>query len=106
VAVMKPAPTAHNLVEVDMAEETSRRGMLFAGAGLGALGLGTALTAPYEAAAKAAEITMPPASEAVAKFRLTVPAAALNDLRARLPQPAGRRKRRSTTGPKACPWRR
>jgi pimeloyl-ACP methyl ester carboxylesterase len=71
-------------VEVDMAEETSRRGMLFAGAGLGALGLGTALTAPHEAAAKAAEITMPPASEAVAKFRLAVPAAALNDLRARL----------------------
>jgi epoxide hydrolase len=71
-------------VEVDMAEETSRRGMLFAGAGLGALGLGTALTAPHEAAAKAAEITMPPASEAVVKFRLAVPAAALNDLRARL----------------------
>ena len=67
-----------------MTEETSRRGVFLAAAGLGAVGLGAALATPGEAAAKGAEITLPPASEAVAKFRLAIPAAALVDLRARL----------------------
>jgi epoxide hydrolase len=71
-------------MEVNMTEETSRRGVLLAAAGLGAVGLGTALATPGEAAAKGAEITLPPASEAVEKFRLAIPAAALVDLRARL----------------------
>jgi epoxide hydrolase len=70
-------------VKVNMTEETSRRGVL-AAAGLGAVGLGAALATPGEAAAKGAEITLPPASEAVAKFRLAIPAAALVDLRGRL----------------------
>ena len=65
-------------------ESTSRRGVLLAAAGLGAVGLGTALTDPRAAEAKTAAITVPPVSEAVAKFRLAVPAAALDDLRARL----------------------
>jgi len=72
------------LMEVNMTEETSRRGVFLAAAGLGAVGLGAALATPGEAAAKGAEITLPPASEAVAKFRLAIPAAALVDLRARL----------------------
>jgi pimeloyl-ACP methyl ester carboxylesterase len=71
-------------MEVNMTEETSRRGVFLAAAGLGAVGLGAALATPGEAAAKGAEITLPPASEAVAKFRLAIPAAALVDLRARL----------------------
>jgi pimeloyl-ACP methyl ester carboxylesterase len=65
-------------------ESTSRRGVLLAAAGLGAAGLGMALADPREAEAKATEITVPPASEAVAEFRLAIPAAALEDLRARL----------------------
>ena len=65
-------------------EATSRRGMLLAAAGPGAVGLRTALADPRKAEAKATEITVPPASEAVAEFRLAVPAAALDDLRARL----------------------
>jgi epoxide hydrolase len=71
-------------MEVNMTEETSRRGVFLAAAGLGAVGLGAALATPGEAAAKGAEITLPPASEAVAKFRLAIPADALLDLRARL----------------------
>src|SRR5258707_3116731 len=71
-------------MEVNMTEEPSRRGVFPAAAGLRAVGLGAALATPGEAAAKGAEITLPPASEAVAKFRLAVPAAALDDLRARL----------------------
>src|SRR5258705_2078358 len=65
-------------------EAISRRGVLLAAAGLGAVGLRRALADPREAAAKATEITVPPASEAVAEFRLAIPAAALDDLRARL----------------------
>src|SRR6266853_334607 len=65
-------------------EAISRRDVLLAAAALGAVGLGTALADPREAEAKATEITVPPASDAVAEFRLAVPAAALDDLRARL----------------------
>jgi pimeloyl-ACP methyl ester carboxylesterase len=60
-------------------EATSRRGVLVAAAGLGA-----ALATPSEAAAKGVEIMLPPISEAVAKFRLDIPATALVALRARL----------------------
>src|SRR6267142_3973052 len=66
------------------AEAISRRGVLLAAAGLGAVGLRRALADPREAQAKATEITVPPASEAVAEFRLAIPTAALADLRARL----------------------
>src|SRR5712671_2095675 len=65
-------------------EAISRRGVLLAAAGLGAVGLRRALADPREAEAKATEITVPPASDAVAEFRLAIPAAALDDLRARL----------------------
>jgi epoxide hydrolase len=71
-------------MEVNMTEETSRRGVLLAAAGLGAVGLGAALATPGQAEAKGTEITLPPASEAVEKFPLAIPAAALVDLRARL----------------------
>jgi epoxide hydrolase len=71
-------------MEVNMTEETSRRGVLLTAAGLGAVGLGAALAIPGQAEAKGAEITLPPASEAVEKFPLAIPAAALVDLRARL----------------------
>ena len=65
-------------------EAVSRRDVLVAAAGLGAVGMGTALADPPEAEAKVTEITVPPASDAVAEFRLAIPAAALDDLRARL----------------------
>ena len=65
-------------------EAISRRDVLLVAAGFGAVGLGRALADPREAEAKATEITLPPASEAVAEFRLAIPAAALEDLRARL----------------------
>jgi hypothetical protein len=71
-------------MKVNMTEETSRRGVFLAAAGLGAVDLGAALATPGEAAARGVEITLLPASEAVAKFRLTIPAAALVDLPARL----------------------
>src|SRR5882757_8349653 len=67
-----------------MTEATSRRGVLLAAAGLGAVGLATACSDPRTAEAKITEIMVPPASEAVAEFRLAVPAGALDDLRARL----------------------
>src|SRR5882762_10941119 len=65
-------------------EAVSRRGVLLAAAGLGAVGLGRALADPRKAEAKATEITVPPASEAVVEFHLAIPAAALDDLRSRL----------------------
>ena len=67
-----------------MTEATSRRGVLVAAARLGAVGLATAFSDPRKAEAKTTEIMVPPASEAVAQFRLAVPAGALDDLRARL----------------------
>ena len=67
-----------------MTEATSRRGVLLAAARLGAVGLATAFSDPRKAEAKSTEIMVPPASEAVAQFRLAVPAGALDDLRARL----------------------
>jgi len=67
-----------------MTEATSRRGVLLAAARLGAVGLATAFSDPRKAEAKTTEIMVPPASEAVAQFRLAVPAGALDDLRARL----------------------
>src|SRR5882762_6424987 len=65
-------------------EAISRRGVLLAAAGFGAVGLRRALADPREAEAKATEITLPPASEAVVEFHLAIPAAALDDLRSRL----------------------
>src|SRR5258708_4475494 len=65
-------------------EEFSRRGVLLAAAGLGAVGLRRALADPPAAEGEATQTTAPPASEAVAEFRLAIPAAALDDLRARL----------------------
>jgi pimeloyl-ACP methyl ester carboxylesterase len=65
-------------------EAVSRRDVLVAAAGLGAVGMGTALADSREAEAKVTEITVPPVSDAVAEFRLAIPAAALEDLRARL----------------------
>jgi epoxide hydrolase len=65
-------------------DSTSRRGVFLAAAGLGAAGLGAALAASAEAPARGAEIALPPASEAVTKFRLAIPADAITDLRARL----------------------
>jgi len=67
-----------------MTEATSRRGVLLAVAGLGAVGLATAYSDPRKAEAKTTEVMVPPASEAVAEFKLSIPAGALEDLRARL----------------------
>jgi len=61
-----------------------RRTVLKAGAGLGALGLGTILTDPREARAAPAGLVLPPASEAVTPFRAVFPQDAFRDLKRRL----------------------
>src|ERR1700739_3180942 len=62
-------------------EATSRRGMLLAAAGTGTVGLGMALAAPREAEANAAEITVPPATDALSEFKVSVPQSAIEDLK-------------------------
>ena len=68
-----------------MTEATSRRGMLIAAAGLGAVGMvASACSEQKGAASKATEIVLPPATDVVSDFKLSVPASALDDLKARL----------------------
>jgi pimeloyl-ACP methyl ester carboxylesterase len=68
-----------------MTEATSRRGVLLAAAGLGAVGLATAACSEQNgAASKATNIVMPPATEAVSEFKLSIPAGALDGLKTRL----------------------
>jgi pimeloyl-ACP methyl ester carboxylesterase len=67
-----------------MKEATSRRGMLLAVAGLGAVGLATASSENKAAASKATEIVLPPATDAVSEFKLSIPDSALDNLKARL----------------------
>ena len=67
-----------------MTEATSRRGVLLA-AGLGAVGIAaSACSEQGRAASKATEIVLPPATDAVADFKLTIPAGAIDDLKTRL----------------------
>src|SRR5258708_28799081 len=68
-----------------MTEATSRRGVLLAAAGLGAVGLATAACSEQRgAASKATEILLPPATDAVSEFKLSIPAGAVAGLKARL----------------------
>jgi len=68
-----------------MTEATSRRGVLLAAAGLGAVGLATAAFSEQKgAASKATEIVLPPATDAVSEFKLSIPAGALDGLKTRL----------------------
>jgi len=68
-----------------MTEATSRRGVLLAAAGLGAVGLATAACSEQKgAASKATEIVLPPATDAVSEFKLSIPAGALDGLKTRL----------------------
>jgi hypothetical protein len=85
-------------------EATSRRSVLRVAAGLGAVGLGAALADPREAEAKTTDITVPPASERNSAWPFQPTLSTICECG--LPQPAGRRRRRSATGPKACLWRR
>jgi len=62
----------------------SRRTVLKAAAGLGALGLVTALTELDEAQAAPSGLVLPPASDAVTPFQFRVPQDALDDLKRRL----------------------
>ncbi|MFD1560425.1 epoxide hydrolase family protein [Paraburkholderia silviterrae] len=64
--------------------DSTRRTVLRAAAWLGTLSLGTGLAVAREAEAKATDIVLPSTSEAVAPFRVTIPAAALQDLKVRL----------------------
>ncbi|MGH8777966.1 epoxide hydrolase family protein [Paraburkholderia sp.] len=61
-----------------------RRKALRAAAWLGTLSLGSGLTAVRKAEAKATAIALPFTSEAVTPFRVAIPTAALQDLKARL----------------------
>jgi pimeloyl-ACP methyl ester carboxylesterase len=65
-------------------EATSRRVVLLAAAGLGAVGMAAARSEQKGAASKATEIVLPPATDAVAEFKLSIPAGAIDDLKTRL----------------------
>ena len=67
-----------------MTETTSRRAVLLAAAGLGAVGLAAACSEEKRAASKATEITLPPGGDAVSEFKLSIPAGALDGLRTAL----------------------
>lgn len=64
--------------------DSMRRKVLRAAAWLGTLSLGTGLASVRNAEAKATEIVLPSASEAVTPFRVAIPTAALDDLKVRL----------------------
>src|SRR5246127_745218 len=66
-------------------ETISRRGVLLAAAGLGAVGMAAAACSDQKSAAsKSAQIVLPPATDAVADFKLSLPAGAIDDLKRRL----------------------
>ena len=66
-------------------ETISRRGVLLAAAGLGAVGMAAAACSDQKSAAsKTTQIVLPPATDAVADFKLSIPAGAIDDLKARL----------------------
>jgi pimeloyl-ACP methyl ester carboxylesterase len=66
-------------------ETISRRGVLLAAAGLGAVGMAAAACSEQESAAsKTTQIVLPPATDAVADFKLSIPAGAIDDLKTRL----------------------
>ncbi len=68
-----------------MTEPTSRRGVLLAAAGLGVAGLATAAhSEPKGQAPKATDFVLPPATDAVSAFTLSIPAGVIGDLKARL----------------------
>jgi pimeloyl-ACP methyl ester carboxylesterase len=68
-----------------MTEATSRRVVLLAAAGLGAVGMAAAGRSEQKgAASKVTEIVLPPATDAVAEFELSIPAGAIDDLKTRL----------------------
>ena len=68
-----------------MTEATSRRVVLLAAAGLGAVGMAAAARSEQNgAASKVTEIVLPPATDAVAEFKLSIPAGAIDDLKTRL----------------------
>lgn len=64
--------------------DSTRRTVLRAAAWLGTLSLGTGVVAVRKAEAKATDIVLPSTSEAVTPFRVAIPAAAIQDLKARL----------------------
>ena len=67
-----------------MTEATSRRVVLLAAAGLGAVRMAAARSEQKGVSSKATEIVLPPATDAVADFKLYVPAGAIDDLKTRL----------------------
>src|SRR5260370_3670651 len=73
--------------EDTMTETTSRRAVLLAAAGLGAVGLAAACSEEKRAASKATEIALPPGADAVSEFKLSIPAGALDGLQTRLAMP-------------------
>src|SRR6201988_2958889 len=66
-------------------ETISRRGVLLAAAGLGAVGMAAAACSDEKSAAsKTTQIVLPPATDAVANFKLSIPAGVIDDLKTRL----------------------
>jgi pimeloyl-ACP methyl ester carboxylesterase len=84
-SIPEPAPDSQ------MLDASSRRDLLRALAGLGAVGFGSALagcqqasTATASASGSATDLVVPPATEAVTGFRVAIPERAIEALRARL----------------------
>src|SRR5258707_8718495 len=75
--------------EDTMTETTSRRAVLLAAAGLGAVGLAAACSEEKRAASKATEIALPPAADAVSEFKLSIPAGGLDGLQTPLAMTRG-----------------
>src|ERR1700757_1667436 len=67
-----------------MTEGISRRDVLLAAAGLGAVGLAAACSPQKGAASNATEMGPPSGTDAVSEFKLSIPAGALDDLKTRL----------------------
>ena len=66
-------------------ETISRRGVLLAAAGLGAVGMAAAACSDQKrGASKTTQIVLPPATDAVADFELSIPTGAIDDLKTRL----------------------
>ena len=66
-------------------ETISRRGVLLAAASLGAVAMAAAACSDQKSeASKSAQIVLPPATDAVADFKLSIPAGAIDDLKTRL----------------------
>jgi epoxide hydrolase len=87
-----------------MTEAISRRGVLLATAGFGAVGLATACSEQKGSASKTTEIVLPPVTDAVSEFNLSIPVGALDGLKTRLAMTRWPNKETNRTPRRRLPW--